>query len=84
MKPSRRQFLRHSASCAAHVALAASVLPRALRAEWTRSIAGPIVDMGAYERQIAIVPVYPGDVTGDGQIDVSDLLAVLGAWGVCP
>ena len=41
--PTRRQFLRDSASCAAHVALAASALPRALRAEWTRSLAGPVV-----------------------------------------
>ncbi len=26
----------------------------------------------------------PGDVTGDGVVDVVDLLALLGAWGPCP
>lgn len=26
----------------------------------------------------------PGDVTGDGFVDVSDLLAVISAWGPCP
>ena len=26
----------------------------------------------------------PADITGDGQINVSDLLAVISAWGVCP
>ncbi len=26
----------------------------------------------------------PGDVNGDGLVDVVDLLAVLGAWGFCP
>ena len=25
-----------------------------------------------------------GDVTGDGQVDVSDLLVVIGVWGACP
>jgi hypothetical protein len=24
------------------------------------------------------------DVTGDGLIDVSDLLAIIGVWGACP
>ena len=38
----------------------------------------PIVDMGAYERQPA---GCPADVTGDEVVDVSDLLAVLAAWG---
>ena len=48
--PTRRQFLRQSASCAAHVALAASALPRALRAEWTRSLAGPVVAQEKFGR----------------------------------
>ena len=38
----------------------------------------PIVDMGAYEFQI---DTCPADVTGDGVVDVLDLLAVLAAWG---
>ena len=38
----------------------------------------PIVDIGAYEYQAG---ACPADVTGDGVVDVLDLLAVLAAWG---
>lgn len=41
--PSRREFLRQSTSCAAHLALAASVVPRRLLAEWTRPLSGLVV-----------------------------------------
>jgi glyoxylase-like metal-dependent hydrolase (beta-lactamase superfamily II) len=40
---SRRAFLVESASCSAHLALAAAVMPRALRESWTRSDAGLVV-----------------------------------------
>jgi hypothetical protein len=33
---------------------------------------------------IAIEPALPGDVDGDGCVDVNDLLAVIAAWGACP
>jgi hypothetical protein len=33
---------------------------------------------------IAIPQPVPEDVNGDGQVDVDDLIAVIGAWGVCP
>jgi hypothetical protein len=26
----------------------------------------------------------PGDITGDGAVDVDDLLAVINSWGSCP
>jgi hypothetical protein len=26
----------------------------------------------------------PGDITGDGQVNVDDLIAVILAWGPCP
>jgi hypothetical protein len=29
------------------------------------------------------VPLCPADLTGDGSVDVSDLLVLLGAWGAC-
>ena len=29
-------------------------------------------------------PACPGDLNGDGAVDVTDLLAVLAAWGSCP
>jgi len=40
---SRRQFLAQSTSCAAHLALAASVTPPALRRLWAGRATGPIV-----------------------------------------
>ena len=40
--------------------------------------APPIVDMGAYEYQ---PPECPADITGDGVVDVLDLLEVLAQWG---
>ncbi|MBT8484820.1 MAG: hypothetical protein HKO59_11210 [Phycisphaerales bacterium] len=43
-------------------------------------IAGPAVDMGAYESPATV----PGDVDGDGVVDFTDLLSVLAAWGACP
>jgi hypothetical protein len=30
-----------------------------------------------------LAPRGPGDATLDGVVDIRDLLAVLGAWGVC-
>lgn len=30
------------------------------------------------------VQVVPGDVTGDGHVNVDDLLAVISSWGYCP
>lgn len=40
----------------------------------------PIVDMGAYEVQKAVVPCI-ADLNGDGVVDGADLTAVLGNWG---
>jgi ligand-binding sensor domain-containing protein len=35
--------------------------------------------------QIVLEPsAVPGDATGDGLVNVNDLLAVIGAWGACP
>jgi len=39
----------------------------------------PIVDMGCYEFQVSLE--CPADVTGDGVVDVLDLLEVLAQWG---
>lgn len=39
----------------------------------------PLVDMGAYEYQLAV----PGDANGDGQVDQVDLGMLLSAFGVC-
>jgi hypothetical protein len=42
----------------------------------------PCVDIGAYEYQPG--PLCPADFTGDGLVNVFDLLQLLGAWGDCP
>lgn len=39
---------------------------------------------GSFDITLALTPLQPGDVTGDGLVNVSDLLAVIGAWGQCP
>ncbi len=41
----------------------------------------PIVDIGAYEFQ---VNVCPADLTGDDQVNIDDIFAILGLWGKCP
>jgi len=46
---------------------------------------GLVVDMGAYERQVAAAPsTCPGDLTGDGLVSFEDLVELLGNWGPCP
>ena len=29
-------------------------------------------------------PLVPGDLDGDGNVDITDFLALLAAWGPCP
>ena len=45
-------------------------------------ISDGIVDMGAYEFQGHPCPADCAPLVGDGQVNVSDLLALLGGWGV--
>lgn len=40
----------------------------------------PIVDMGAYEEQAAVV-ACPADLDGNGGVDASDIAILLGGWG---
>lgn len=42
MTTPRREFIRQSASCAAHIALAAAASPAILRATWARAPLGPV------------------------------------------
>jgi len=49
------------------------------------AVFGLVVDMGAYERQVAAAPSNcPADLTGDGVVDSADLLQLLSSWGMCP
>ena len=50
MSLSRRAFLQDSGSCAAHLALAALVVPRARWISWTRSPAGPVLAQEKFGR----------------------------------
>jgi hypothetical protein len=44
-----------------------------------------VVDMGPFETAgDAVGTVKLGDVTGDGLVNIDDLLSVIGAWGDCP
>ena len=46
---------------------------------------GLVVDMGAYERQVAAPPSScPADLTGDGVVTFEDLVELLANWGACP
>ncbi len=42
-----------------------------------------VVDMGAYEYQGNPFPVKPGDIDGNGVVNVTDFLLLLAAWGPC-
>lgn len=44
---------------------------------------GPRPNVAAAAAYLAPTPTCPADLTGDGHVDVSDLLLLLGAWGSC-
>jgi hypothetical protein len=41
----------------------------------------PIVDRGAFERQLPPPPPCPADLDGSGAVDAADLAALLNGWG---
>ncbi|MCH7547350.1 MAG: hypothetical protein IID30_13195 [Planctomycetes bacterium] len=44
-----------------------------------------VIDMGTYEFGSTLLPdPCPADTNGDGNVNVTDLLALLAAWGACP
>jgi hypothetical protein len=45
---------------------------------------GAIVDIGAYEFQGEPATIVPADLTGDGLVDMIDLMQLIAAWGDCP
>jgi murein tripeptide amidase MpaA len=63
-------------------------LSATMRVRFTANDAGTasIVEAGVdgFEAATATCTVVAGDATGDGVVDVSDILEVLGTWGPCP
>jgi glyoxylase-like metal-dependent hydrolase (beta-lactamase superfamily II) len=55
-QPTRREFLRHTGSCAAHLAVVAAGLPPALRGRWTSPTFGRVVAAEPFGRLEAIGP----------------------------
>ena len=48
------------------------------------TIVGDGFHNGSFEAFVAVIPQpVPGDVNGDGTVDVNDLLAVIASWGPC-
>ena len=53
-------------------------------ADGTTIVGYGINPLGDTEAFIAIIPTpCPADITGDGTVNVTDLLLLLGAWGDC-
>jgi len=48
------------------------------------NVVGLYTDNGGNTLSESCKPAVPGDITGDGIVNVADLLAVIGAWGACP
>jgi hypothetical protein len=40
--------------------------------------------LGIDNLDVVTLPSVPGDVNGDGCVNIDDLLEVVGAWGPCP
>ena len=62
-------------------------IPRSARYALSIAISGrpPISAVADLDNiDIVIAPPSPGDITGDGCVDVDDLLAVINGWGSCP
>jgi hypothetical protein len=59
-----------------------------LLAAWTRPIefhsSDQFSDIGFRVGRLSGEQFEPGDVNGDGSVDVDDLIAVILAWGPCP
>jgi len=48
------------------------------------NVVGSYTDNGGNTLSETCKPDVPGDITGDGIVNVADLLAIIGTWGACP
>ncbi len=82
---SRRAFLAQSGTCAAHLALAATFAPAALRAAWMAPVAGPIVarePWGRLERVADGVWALISDPLGGDRTTLANGGIIAGRTGV--
>ena len=67
----------------AHFGLGEATTVEELRIEWSQGYDTILTDI-AVNQTITVDAPPLGDVTGDGTVNVEDLLTLLAAWGPCP
>ncbi len=75
-------FLSHS-ELSAHFGLGAAAVVDEVSVEWPDGTTTTLNDVAADQTIVISTGEVPGDTNGDGDVNVTDLLALLGAWGAC-
>ncbi len=66
-----------------HFGLGAATVVNELRVEWTSGAVTTLTGVAA-DQHVTITAPVPADFDADGDVDVVDLLELLGGWGPCP
>ncbi len=75
-------FLSHN-ELSAHFGLGTATVVDELSVEWPDGTTTILNDVAADQTLTIVEGGVPGDVNGDGDVNVADLLGLLGAWGPC-
>lgn len=75
-------YLSHS-ELSAHFGLGAATVVDELRVDWADGTSTTLNDVAVNQTLTIAAGGVPGDVNGDGLVNVGDLLQLLGAWGPC-